>query len=57
MIPILFASDATEFDRNGIGRLSDCISCTVTEERNALADAVQNRLVALQKQKEAAGLA
>lgn len=36
MIPILFASDATEFDRNGIGRLSDCISCKVTEERNGI---------------------
>ena len=34
MIPILFESTATSFTTNGIGRLSDAISCTVTEERN-----------------------
>lgn len=34
MIPILFKSDATDFTTNGIGRLTDAISCTVTEERN-----------------------
>lgn len=34
MIPILFKSDATNFTTNGIGRLTDAISCTVTEERN-----------------------
>lgn len=36
MIPILYANDETDFTTNGIGRLSDCISCTVTEERNAV---------------------
>lgn len=34
MIPILFKSDAMDFTTNGIGRLTDAISCTVTEERN-----------------------
>ena len=34
MKPILFNSDATRFDTNGVGRLSDCISCEVTEKRN-----------------------
>ena len=36
MIPILFASTETDFIRNGIGRLVDCISCSVTEERNGI---------------------
>ena len=34
MIPILFESTETSFTTNGIGRLSDAISCIVTEERN-----------------------
>lgn len=34
MIPILYESTETAFTSNGIGRLSDCISCEVTEERN-----------------------
>lgn len=34
MIPILFNSDATTFTGGGIGRLTETISCTVTEERN-----------------------
>lgn len=34
MIPILFDAAATSFDTNGIGRLPDCISCLVSEERN-----------------------
>lgn len=34
MIPILFAENATQFNTNGIGRLSDAISCKVAEERN-----------------------
>lgn len=36
MIPILFDSSETAFTSNGIGRLVDCISCTVTEERNGI---------------------
>ena len=36
MIPILFDSNATQFDTNGLGRLIDCISCEVTEERNGV---------------------
>ena len=36
MIPILFAPSATSFSTNGIGRLSDMISCEVTEERNGV---------------------
>lgn len=34
MIPILFGKNATDFSTNGIGRLSDAISCTVTLEAN-----------------------
>lgn len=34
MKPILFPSDATTFTTQGLGALTDCISCTVTEERN-----------------------
>ena len=34
MNPILFTSTETEFTSNGIGVLSDAVSCTVTEERN-----------------------
>ena len=36
MIPILFNKLETEFLTNGLGRLSDCISCIVTEERNGI---------------------
>ena len=35
MKPILFSKNATTFTTNGLGRL-DCISCTVTEERNGM---------------------
>lgn len=34
--PILFDKSATTFTTNGIGRLSDCLSCTVMEELNSL---------------------
>lgn len=34
MKPILFHENSTQFLTNGIGRLSDAISCTVTEQRN-----------------------
>lgn len=34
MIPILFSESSNTFTSNGIGRLSDVISCEVTEERN-----------------------
>lgn len=34
MKPILYADTETAFVTNGIGVLSDCISCLVTEERN-----------------------
>lgn len=36
MIPILFEQGATDFSTNGIGRLSDVMSCTVEEERNGM---------------------
>lgn len=36
MIPILFNKLETEFLTNGLGRLSDCISCIVIEERNGI---------------------
>lgn len=34
MYPILFDSKATSFNTNGLGRLSEAASCTVSEERN-----------------------
>ena len=39
MIPILYDTNETDFDSNGLGRLRDCISCTVSEERNGLYEA------------------
>lgn len=36
MIPILYNYEETEFTSNGMGRLRDCISCVVTEERNGI---------------------
>lgn len=36
MVPILYSADETRYITNGIGRLSDCVSCTVTEERNGV---------------------
>ena len=34
MIPIIYDSAETVFDRNGLGRLRDCIDCRVDEGRN-----------------------
>lgn len=34
MIPILYDATETQFTSNGLGRLSDALSCTVTEARN-----------------------
>lgn len=36
MIPILFEGTETAFTSNGVCRLIDCVSCTVTEERNGI---------------------
>lgn len=36
MIPILYEAGETAFITNGLGRLRDCISCVVTEERNGI---------------------
>lgn len=36
MIPILYDATETYFASNGLGRLRDCISCKVTEERNGI---------------------
>ena len=36
MIPILYDKNETAFVSNGLGRLRDCISCEVTEERNGI---------------------
>ena len=36
MIPILYDKTETVFSSNGLGRLRDCISCLVTEERNGI---------------------
>ena len=40
MKPILFKADAQDFSTNGIGTLSDAISCLVTEERNGMYECV-----------------
>lgn len=34
MIPILYKADTTDFENYGIGALSECTLCEVTEERN-----------------------
>lgn len=34
MIPILYKATERTFETNGLGRLSDAVECTVTEERN-----------------------
>lgn len=34
MIPVLYESDEINFNHNGLGALSDALSCVVTEERN-----------------------
>lgn len=34
MIPVLYAKDATDFTKNGLGFLKDAIKAVVTEERN-----------------------
>lgn len=36
MIPILYEKSESAFASNGLGRLRDCISCKVTEERNGI---------------------
>lgn len=36
MIPILYESNETAFINNGLGRLRDCISAKVSEERNSI---------------------
>ena len=36
MIPILYDKNETAFTSNGLGRLRDCISAVVTEERNGI---------------------
>lgn len=36
MIPILYDKNETAFVSNGLGRLRDCISCLVPEERNGI---------------------
>lgn len=36
MIPILYSKTETNFSTNGLGRLSDAVSCIVTEERNGI---------------------
>lgn len=36
MTPILFPATSTEWTTQGLGALSDAISCTVTEERNGI---------------------
>lgn len=36
MIPILYDKNEIYFASNGLGRLRDCISCKVTEERNGI---------------------
>lgn len=40
MIPILYEVGTTDFSTNGVGRLTDCLSCIVTEERNGIYECV-----------------
>lgn len=40
MIPILYERSEVDFTTNGVGRLKDCIKCTVTEERNGTYECV-----------------
>ncbi|MHC5215667.1 phage tail spike protein [Enterococcus sp. LJL128] len=40
MIPILYKPKETDFSHNGLGKLPDCISCFVEEERNGQNEAV-----------------
>lgn len=40
MIPVIFDSSAKTFTSNGLGKLTDCISCLVTEERNGIYELV-----------------
>ena len=40
MIPILYDSTETTFAANGLGRLTDCTRCEVTEERNGIYECV-----------------
>ena len=40
MMPILYRADETEFNTYGIGMLSDCTFCEVTEERNGAFECV-----------------
>ena len=39
MIPVLYDAGERDFTSNGLGRLYDAISCTVTEERNGIYEA------------------
>ena len=36
MIPVLYENGETAFVSNGLGRLRDCLSCVVSEERNGV---------------------
>ena len=40
MIPIMYEKNTTEFNNNGIGFLTDIISCETTEERNGVYETV-----------------
>lgn len=40
MVPILFEHTDTDYTTNGVGRLTDCVSCKVTEERNGIYEMV-----------------
>lgn len=39
MIPILYDNNERTFASNGLGRLTDCLECTVTEQRNGVYEA------------------
>lgn len=36
MLPVIYSASSTEFSSNGQGVLVDCLSCSVTEERNGI---------------------
>lgn len=36
MIPVLYSAEEADFSSNGLGRLTDCLRCEVTQERNGI---------------------
>lgn len=69
MIPVLYKPDESNFDTDGIGSLTDALTCTITEERNGpyelemtyplggqLYDSIKNQCVIKAKPNDTANL-